>query len=495
MRPSSSRIPRRAVLGAAAGALALTAPGVASAAPTDTTSARVRAFVAREALGSSAAVLAARSRWSAEHGFRGGQVTASSTGVSGRLAAVLRRARTGASSYAVDVPTPGVYRVSLVLPASPSVQAMTLLRAQGVLVDPVVTPQRAASYVSVSVPVTGRTLRLGLSGARLAVSGLQVTGLRALPGGASRGVPVRLVAAPLPSSGLPPRDEPAPDRWASGAWPGGAQDSASATAFAAYRGRSLDVISVATPRLHWADIATNDSALSRYDGMPGTLSIALPLLPFDRQSTLSDVISGAHDADFQAFARQLVAHHRASSYVRLGWEFNGDWQPWAAFDPKKFTAAFRRAVTAMRSVDPAVRIDWDGNYGPSQVQLDPFTQLYPGDSYVDVVGVDAYDRKYYHVHDAASWDAYLHGVGGLDSWLHFAQSRHRPLSVPEWALFVERGDNPYYLNKMHGWFAANARSIGYECYFSEAEADIRSSLSHPDQNPKSSAVYAALWGR
>src|SRR5207245_1228076 len=98
----------------------------------------------------------------------------------------------------------------------------------------------------------------------------------------------------------------------------------------------------------------------------------------------------SHDADFKAFAAGLVRLGRANSIIRLGWEFNGDWQPWAAFNPAQFIAAFQRIVTDLRAADPQIVIDWNGNYGYSQVKVDPFTKLYPGDGYVDIIGVDAY---------------------------------------------------------------------------------------------------------
>jgi len=142
-----------------------------------------------------------------------------------------------------------------------------------------------------------------------------------------------------------------------------------------------------------------------------------------------------------------------------------------------------------------VVIDWNGNYGYSQVGLDPLKKLYPGDAYVDIVGLDAYDRKYFHVHDEASWQNYLHGVGGLDVWYQFAMKHHKKFSVPEWALYNEEGDNPYYIQKMYSFFAAHAAHIAYECYFSYNARFIQSDI-YPQKgshNPKSSVMYAALW--
>ena len=71
------------------------------------------------------------------------------------------------------------------------------------------------------------------------------------------------------------------------------------------------------------------------------------------------------------------------------------------------------------------------------------------------------------------------------------------LSIPEWGLASPAdgglGDNPFYIEKMRSFFEANADVLVLESYFSEPETSMANSIWDPDQNPRSSAVYARLW--
>jgi beta-mannanase len=224
------------------------------------------------------------------------------------------------------------------------------------------------------------------------------------------------------------------------------------------------------------------------------LSIALPLNVDTPGSTLADVAAGTYDSYYTSLLSYVVAHGRASSFVRLGWEFNGDWYPWAAHDPVAFKAAFRHVSSLIHRISPKLRVEWNGNFGYSQVKHNPFSALYPGDSYVDIIGVDAYDRKWFKVTNEAGWQRYLQLVGGLNQWFAFAMKHHKRFSVPEWALFSDGGrDNAYYIAKMHQFFQQHAAHLAYESYFNAAGAGQRSSLFAPVQNPKASKVYAKLW--
>ncbi|MGI8882332.1 MAG: glycoside hydrolase family 26 protein [Jatrophihabitans sp.] len=230
-------------------------------------------------------------------------------------------------------------------------------------------------------------------------------------------------------------------------------------------------------------------------GFAGKLSIAVPMLS-NRSDSLQACAGGAYDRHFVALGKTLERYHHPDAFVRLGWEGNGNWYAWSAgSDPRAWVACFRREVTALRSVDPSARIDWTMNKdGRIASQL-----IYPGDAYVDVVGVDFYDT-YPVYRTQADWNAdYLRtqagGPRGLGSWLAFAKAHGKRLSVPEWGVNNRGGDggfdNPFYVRKMHDFFAANARSIAYESYFnSQCPAFC---ISPAAINPRASATYRQLW--
>ncbi|HVU74374.1 MAG TPA: hypothetical protein VHE83_15520 [Mycobacteriales bacterium] len=311
---------------------------------------------------------------------------------------------------------------------------------------------------------------------------------------------------PAPTSSAPTSTAPASPSssapvtsWLSGAWPNGANGTSAINAFDAYRGRKSEVATVYHLRDTWDQIANNMWAEGQYNGWNGTLVIAMPLVPTwcNNCATISEVATGVDDHYFTSFAQNLVAMGRGASIIRLGWEFDGGWYPWSS-NPNNndFVNAYRHAALAIRAVDPAAKFDWCGNFGGSGTGSNEFTHDYPGDDVVDYVGVDSYDRQWFPVTDDASWNSYVNHYFGLNAWLSFAKSHHKPLTLPEWGLYsTETGDAPFYIQKMHDFFAANAANIGYELYFNEPADYIANSLTGPDQNPNSSALYAKLWSQ
>ncbi len=494
--------------------------GSASATPNH---ASVATFRSQFSAGTGTAVTSHGTRWiSSASAVKGGR----SERVAGYGESLLSHAQVGNASWRLRVAGPGTYRLSVVLrtvahrPAIINVMigGRTVRRVTGVR-PTTLAASIAAATVSIVVTTTSSTLVVGVAGVTgaPAVSGLAVTGLRgntsagsaattagaATPGPAAAATNLAAAAtnpattnpattSAATSTGLP---LPGPGQgWASGAYPGLTIDQAAADQFAAYRGRALDVVDVFQSRDNWDKIANSTWSTDVYKGFPGRLVIGLPLLPDNlTASSMPALAAGAFDSYFKSFAANLAANGRGNSIIRLGWEFNGNWFSWAATNPAVYIAAFRRVVGDLRSAAPGLLIDWNGNLGYSQVGHDPFTELYPGDDVVDIVGVDIYDNKYNHVTDEASWQQVKAGDHGLDAWDAFAVAHGKKFSVPEWGLDDQGpGDNPYFIQKMHDWFAANASSLAFECYFNEPSAYIGNSLD-TNQNPLSAALYRLLW--
>jgi beta-mannanase len=162
--------------------------------------------------------------------------------------------------------------------------------------------------------------------------------------------------------------------------------------------------------------------------------------PLTIQGTpLADVAAGLHDSSFLAVARAMVAYNWGGATIRLGWEFNGSWMPWAAGnDPVGYVAAYRHVVTLMRSVPGAFFIfDWCCAWGPAETAPDT---VYPGDDVVDIIGMTYYTR-YYDPQDADPqyrWNTALTSVYGFNWLVSFSQTHGKPISVSEWGTGVLR---------------------------------------------------------
>ncbi|WP_322754651.1 glycoside hydrolase family 26 protein [Frankia sp. Cas3] len=282
---------------------------------------------------------------------------------------------------------------------------------------------------------------------------------------------------------------------------------AEANAWATFRGRPNDVVVTYTDRSSWHTIVRPWIGRDRnhFAGFPGSWVISQPLFPESgpERGNLADCAAGAYDGYWRDFGLWLVAKGRGSSFVRLGWEFNGTGFAWSAVNPILWITCYRNAASAIRRADAQVRLDWNLNAHGSVGVADAF-ELYPGDAYVDVIGIDAYDQYPPSV-DPATFDAQCNGLDGLCGVVRFARLHNKLFSVPEWGVVAKEGskagplgqaggDNALFIAKMYQVFVDNADILAYEAYFNEDRAgNVRSALINPTVNPVAAREYQRLW--
>ncbi|HLY58227.1 MAG TPA: glycosyl hydrolase [Stellaceae bacterium] len=216
----------------------------------------------------------------------------------------------------------------------------------------------------------------------------------------------------------------------------------------------------------WANMV-NDAgwSISCYAQVRDTVgfTFSVPMLPADGVSTLAQGAAGAYDAYFITVAQYLVADGLPTATVRIGWEFNGNWQPWSSYkDPANFITFYRRIVTKMKSVSGArFAFEWCPNLGIGSLAPN---QSYPGDAYVDVVGMDVYEGVWSAIDDtpAGRWTDVTTQAYGLDWQVNFAKAHMKRLSLPEWGCCGNgAGDDPYFVNhismfiRSHGYLYAD----------------------------------------
>lgn len=161
--------------------------------------------------------------------------------------------------------------------------------------------------------------------------------------------------------------------------------------------------------------------------------------------------AGAHgrfDAHYRTLARHLVELGVPDTTIVLGWEMNGTtYSGRCAPNPQAWKRYFRHIVTTMRAVPGAdFRFDFAPSRGRDAI---PWTQCYPGDDYVDIIGMDSYDQPH-----GVSFTEQVNEPYGLQKQVDFARAHGKPVSYPEWGLFRE-GDNPDYIRQMLHWIQAH----------------------------------------
>ncbi len=106
-------------------------------------------------------------------------------------------------------------------------------------------------------------------------------------------------------------------------------------------------------------------------------SLQIHMQPLD----LDKVVDGV-------YIRQFAKDAKASGipiFLRFGGEMNGDWTPWG-MQPKKYIEKFKLVHDIMEQDAPNVAMVWAPNFHP----WDNMAEYYPGDAYVDWVGVSCY---------------------------------------------------------------------------------------------------------
>lgn len=285
----------------------------------------------------------------------------------------------------------------------------------------------------------------------------------------------------------------------------GPKGVAGAADFGVWSGRQPQQVIDFPPTATWNDISEPIWLLRPY-GQAGTrLVFSLPLLPDDPGTTLAACASGAYDGHWSALGRNLVLYQLEDTIVRPGWEFNGNWYRWsAAGQVSQYIGCYRRVVQSLRTVGgQKFSFDWNPNVGPGTF---PAEQAYPGDAYVDYIGVDVYDLSWIHYPIARTitaaearqraWNDILNGEHGLRFWAGFARSHGKRLSIPEWGVTYRSdghggGDNPRFIANMIRFIEDPRNRVGYANYFNSPDsADLAHDIRRPDsQFPASAAEY------
>ncbi|MFI5797544.1 glycosyl hydrolase [Streptomyces sp. NPDC051677] len=189
--------------------------------------------------------------------------------------------------------------------------------------------------------------------------------------------------------------------------------------------------------------------------------------------------AGEFDHHFRALAERLVALKVPDTVIVLGWEMNGiTYTHRCGPDPEAWKKYWNRIVSTMRSVPgQKFRFDFTPTRGKDAV---PWTQCYPGDDTVDIIGMDSYDQP-----TGLSFDEQVKEPYGLQEHVEFARSHGKPISYPEWGLF-RNGDNAEYMRRMLAWMDE------HKPLYNTLTDYCPHGVWQCRQNPRSSEVYRSL---
>ena len=226
-------------------------------------------------------------------------------------------------------------------------------------------------------------------------------------------------------------------------WTGDADARAEVTAFESKLGRTLHV-----NHHYYAWTDTFPSALEPWD----VANDRIPMITWEPWGTrLTDISAGKHDARIRARARGVAALG-SPVFLRWGHEMNGDWYPWSgssnAKEPDRYVAAWRR-VHDLFEAEGATNAVWVWSPNADDVPSatwNHFSRYYPGDDYVDWVGIDGYNWG-----TTRSWSSWR-SFRSIVSRIYKAYADRKPIMVAETSSAEQGGSKA-------AWIADARRAI------------------------------------
>jgi hypothetical protein len=270
-------------------------------------------------------------------------------------------------------------------------------------------------------------------------------------------------------------------------------------------GRPVSVVHDTLAKENWANLTDVHWWIDQWSPTKYAQRIVytIPMLP-DSGGTLAAGASGAYNEYFRTLAQRLVAGGQGNATLRIGPEFNGNWFKWTIAVPNggaDFASYWRQIVTTMRSVPGAnFKFDWCPNDGSSYVGGKPIqaASAWPGDAYVDYVGLDVYDQSWgpNRADPAALWNEFLTQTDGLRWHRDFAAAHGKPMTFPEWGISNRHdgyggGDSPYFIGQMYEWIRTN--NVAYHMYFEYADSNSDYAI-FDGKTPNAAHRFVELFG-
>ncbi len=174
-------------------------------------------------------------------------------------------------------------------------------------------------------------------------------------------------------------------------------------------------------------------------------TIASGVPPNSVSYSLDHIAGGSFDGYIKRAAKEAAAY-RHPLLLCPAHEMNGTWEPWGysvmGNTPRDFIAAWRHIVKIFRRAGANnVRWVWNPNvYGNNDVpQFEPF---YPGNAYVDIVGLDGYN---FAQTTDTPWRSFQNLFG--HSYKAITRLTHKPLIVAETSSTETGGNKARWIRK------------------------------------------------
>jgi hypothetical protein len=191
----------------------------------------------------------------------------------------------------------------------------------------------------------------------------------------------------------------------------------------------------------------------------------------DPAFTDSAIAAGSQDAYLHTWAAGLRAI-AATVQVRLDYEMNGSWSPWAPGNygntPSSFVAMWRH-VHDLFAADGVTNVQWLWTPNTDFPAAIPMASVYPGDAYVDWLGMDGYNHIPFN--PDGRWDSPSQVFGQTLAELEAISSK--PLMISEVGCAEAGGDKAQWIAQFFAYVRATPRIHDFIWFDISKETDWR----------------------
>ena len=199
-------------------------------------------------------------------------------------------------------------------------------------------------------------------------------------------------------------------------------------------------------------------------------------------TNLDAILSGRYDAMIRQRADDVRALD-APVFLRWGWEMNGNWSPQdgshnndsgTSNGPRKYVAAWRH-IHDIFTAAGATNAVWVWSPNASDVPAEPWnhwTRYYPGDAYVDWVGIDGYNWG-----TSRSWSSWT-TLASLIQPIYDDYAGRKPIMIAETGSAEQGGSKAAWLGDVRSMLPTRFPGVAALVYFEtnkETDWSVRSS--------------------
>lgn len=191
---------------------------------------------------------------------------------------------------------------------------------------------------------------------------------------------------------------------------------------------------------------------------------------------LSSITNGSNDSLIRARAQAVKAYGKPI-FLRWGAEMNGNWYSWSGpsngNDPAVFVAAWRHIhdIFTSEGVNNVAWV-WAPNAdshpgGTDETSWNNWRHYYPGDAYVDWVGIDGYNWG-----SQDSWQS----PGSIFNPVYNDYAGRKPIMVAETGSVESGGSKAAWITSLEGWMTSHtgaAALVWFDTNLSSSKIDWR----------------------